>query len=251
MKRIKNKLVVKSKLKTRIVFKFVKILFISMMCLVQLGDGFAYSKKIDSLIKERIVTNINSSDVDSFILKQCPKESELSDILEGYTRLNDLDNVTKIFVPKDYLKNLPFVIYTDLKLNNVSVCILSFMNQKDVEAIVFGGEHRNQIDKRILTDSSYLKVDTKISYKIKDYQISIYHGSSALNQAQLIDKVLSSLDQRYKKISSNSTQETTKNGYRSMWIRSEDKNRDSSLFIDIYDSNTNIGEMNLYEITTR
>ena len=146
---------------------------------------------------------------------------------------------------------LPFVVYSDLKMKGLDVCILSFMSKEDVKGIVFGEDDKNQIDQKILSDSSFLKTDTKIVYKIKNYQISIYHSSSSLTETQLKDKFSFNLNREYKQVSSSFVEYSNSEGFRSMWIRSMKEDQDSSLFVDIYSSDTNKGEMNLYEITTR
>ncbi len=229
---------------------------------------FASILSTDNLIKEKIETTINSRTVSSYLLKTCPdSRSLLSNLGKDYIEITDPSyGVSHVYVSNKPKKDKLFIIYTSLKVGNIAdnyndTCILSSLTQKDAQLITFGSEDKLEsrkisesltIDRKILKDSSFIKVDTSIKHKIRNYQIQIYHGLSLLPYPELKDKVISSINKDYKHINPTFTDKHSDKSYHSLLVKSEGEGQeDNTLFVDINKTNSNTGEISIYEISNR
>ncbi len=253
-------------IKVSIVAGFVLII----LDCIDKNDGicFASTFNIDKLIKEKIDTTINSISVPSYFLNTCPDSSSLlSKLGKDYIEItNPSYGFTHVYVSNNLKKDNLFIIYTSLKIGSSTdncnkTCILSTLTQKDAQLISFGSEDKLKskkiadsltIDRKILKDSSFIKVDTSIKHQIKNYQIQIYHGVSLVPYPEFKDKIISSISKDYKNINQSFNDKKVDKFYHLLLVKSDQVgHKDNALFVDINKTRSNTGEISIYEISNR
>ena len=262
----------------------VKNLSLSLMLIFIYISDFVYcldtkNLKVDDIfnIKDKIYTSINGRNIDSYLLKECKDEksfllklnkagkNQYKTLIEQRSFLE----TSHIFVPQNInLQNQIFIIRSEFKFNDKDVCILSFLSEKDISYLSKLKIH--SVNQDILKDSSnYIDIDTDISYRIKNYYLNIYHGTSKLNPSLLKDQIYMDISKRYDRVlADNISSVESKSDYKSMWVLNKKRNLDNSIeigfreprqdltvFIDINsdsDSKSDLkGEVSIYEIYTK